>query len=74
MAFTTWAALKTKIENDMDSGAWRVQSYSTESGGSTTYHSLAEMQDYYEYVCKKAEKEASSFASRRTQAKNGGSF
>jgi len=43
--FTTWAALKTAILNDLSNGSVLTQSYSIE-GRSRRFHSLMDVKDF----------------------------
>ena len=70
MAFTTWVALKSDIEDDMASGNWRVKSYELREQ-SKTFRNLAEYVDFYKFVCHKAQEEAGN-AATRVYAKQGG--
>jgi len=45
MAFTTWAALKTAILNDLADGSVLTQHYSID-GRSRSFHSLAEVREF----------------------------
>jgi len=69
MAFTTWAAEKTKLEEAISSRNWHVKSYSI-GGRSITYNSEAEVRLAYEWVSLMAAKEAGSYYPR-TYAKPG---
>jgi len=70
MAFTTWAALKSKLLDDLESGAWKYKSYSI-GGRTTTYSSFSEFKELLDFVEKKAAEEAGTF-SARVYAKQGG--
>jgi hypothetical protein len=70
MAFTTWAALKSDMENDMASDNWRVKSYELREQ-SKTFRNWGEYIDFYKFVCHKAQVEAGN-AAIRVHAKQGG--
>lgn len=72
MAFTTWAALKEQLLNDIASGDWRTASYDvTNAGGShsLSYKSLKEVEEFYDFVERQAVKEAAAPASIRTRVR-----
>lgn len=78
MAFTSWAALKAQMENDIaeivSGGAWRTRSYEIATGAGSRrleYRSMEELQAAYEWVCRLAREEEAPF-SRRVYARNGG--
>ena len=70
MAFTTWAALKSDMEDDMASGNWRVKSYELREQ-SKTFRNWGEYIDFYRFVCHKAQEEVGNVATR-VHAKQGG--
>lgn len=74
MAYTTWTALKTKMEQDLESGQILSQSY-TVDGTTRTFRSFADWQAFYGFVCKKAAGESSpSVPIGRTYARPRGRF
>lgn len=75
MAFTTWAALKTQMEQDLASGQSLTQSY-TVDGVQRTFRSFADWQAFYGFVCAKAADEtaATSAPRARTFARPRGRF
>ena len=44
--FTTWAALKTQILNEMSNGSVLTKHYSLPTGASRTFHDLAQVMDF----------------------------
>lgn len=72
MTFTTWAALKTEMLNDLQTRSWRVKSYSI-GGRSVSYSSFDEFRAALEYVSQKAAEEAGTYAPRTyAKPKSGG--
>jgi len=70
MAFTTWANLYQKMLDDLESGNWRIKSY-TIGSRETTYHTFQEFQKGLEYVKAQAAAETGAIVGR-TFAKQGG--
>ena len=70
MAFTTWSALLTELQDDLASGGWKRKEY-TVGDRSTTFHSLRELTEFIDYVETKAAAETGSYAGR-TSMVNGG--
>lgn len=75
MAFTTWAALKTQMEQDLASGQFLTQSY-TADGVQRTFRNFSDWNAFYGFVCAKAAAESSTtFAPLgRTYARPRGRF
>ena len=63
MAFTTWAALKTQMLDDMASGSWKSASYSM-AGQSRTYTTFENFKAALEYVEYRAGQEAGTTPGR----------
>ena len=59
MAFTTWAALKQQMEQDLASGQTLTQSY-TVDGVQRTFRSFADWQLFYGLVCARAATESAT--------------
>ena len=47
-----WTALKTQIEQSLTDGSWKDQEFEVD-GHRTRKNSLAEMRNFYEWVCQK---------------------
>lgn len=73
MAFTTWAALKTQMEQDLASGQFLTQSY-TVDGVQRTFRTFSDWQAFYGFVCQKAASETSTAPRGRTYARGIGRF
>lgn len=73
MAFTTWQALLTIMQDDLASGNWRRQSY-TINDVTQSYVKFSEFKAALEYVETRARLETggSSAPAGRTYAKQGG--
>jgi hypothetical protein len=69
-AFTTWAALKTQMLNDMASGSWRTESYQI-GDMNKKFRSFADFKEALGYVTDMAAVEAGTTTSR-VYAKQGG--
>lgn len=73
MAFTTWAALKTSMLNDLAAGSWKVKSYQLgQDGPSTVYRSFDDFRAALEYVESKAGTEAGTAVGRTYASQKGG--
>lgn len=70
MAFTTWAALKSELLDDLASGRWKVKSYQI-GDISRSFVTVDELLRMISYVENKAAAETLS-VSGRTYAKQGG--
>jgi hypothetical protein len=70
MAFTTWAALKTQMLNDLAAGSWRTKTYQN-GDWKKEFNTFEDFRKALDYVTDQAAVEAGT-ASRRTYAKNGG--
>jgi hypothetical protein len=57
LAFTTWTALKTQMENDLAAGQSLTASYAVDNS-TRTFRSFPEWQAFYGYVCAKAAQES----------------
>lgn len=73
MAFTTWAALKTTMLNDLASGGWKIKSYQLGADGpATTYRSWDDFRAALEYVTSKAGEDAGTAVGRTYAWQKGG--
>lgn len=70
MAFTTWAALKTIMLDDLASGGWRTKSYMI-GDMSRTFRDFSDFKAMLEYVETRAALESSAYVGR-TYAQQGG--
>lgn len=73
MAFTTWTALKTLMEQDLASGQHLTQSYAVD-GVQRTFRSFDQWKAFYGFVCEKAASEKSTTPRGRTYARGIGRF
>lgn len=74
MAFTTWAALKTQMEQDLAGGQTLTQSY-TVDGTTRTFRTFEDWQKFYGFVSAKAAQEsAPNVQAGRTYARPRGRF
>lgn len=73
MAFTTWAALKTSMLNDLASGSWKIKSYQLGADGpATTYRSFQDFKEALQYVESRAGIESSTAVGRTYASQSGG--
>ena len=70
MAFTTWAALKAQMLDDMANRDSWVGSYNTPDGRKLEYRSFEDWQKHYTFVVAQAEAEAAvtGVSSRKVSA------
>ena len=63
MAFTTWTALKTELLDDLQSGKWKIKSYSI-GEFARTFASVDDFLKMLHYVTTQASTEASGTSGR----------
>jgi len=68
MAFTNWTTLRDAMRDDLANGSWRTKSY-TIGGKVHVLHSLAEMQNFLDYVENKAAEASATTSSRVNYAR-----
>jgi len=74
LAFTTWAALKTQMEQDLANGQALTQSY-TVDGTTRTFRTFDDWQKFYGFVSSRAAQEsAPSVQTGRAYARPRGRF
>lgn len=71
MAFTTWSALYDSMLDDLASGSWKIKSYQTANGGSSTYRDFKDFKEALEYARSQAAIDGGTVATR-VYAKQGG--